>query len=119
MKTQYTYAEKQTVFRQNGCKLLGRSQRTTCYEILSSSLTTSVWNCSPVILAALTAILIEFPMSIKSMFVTIAFLCNDCHNFNFSEASVLLASYAVQAKYGDYDENTYQVSIQFHIQIFP
>ncbi len=24
-----------------------------------------------------------------------------------AEASVLLASYAVQAKYGDYDENTY------------
>jgi merlin protein len=27
---------------------------------------------------------------------------------NYLEASVLLASYAVQAKYGDYDENTYQ-----------
>ena len=35
------------------------------------------------------------------------------------EASVLLASYAVQAKYGDYDENTYQPGMLANEDLLP
>ena len=35
------------------------------------------------------------------------------------EASVLLASYAVQAKYGDYDESTYQPGLLANEELLP
>ncbi len=35
------------------------------------------------------------------------------------EASVLLASYAVQAKYGDYDESTYQPGLLANEDLLP
>ena len=39
--------------------------------------------------------------------------------FDFSEASVLLASYAVQAKYGDFDENTYEPGLLANEDLLP